>query len=69
MKFIQPRVSYSLRATPEGNMILVGEYIFIFPEPVYYKCFIIPNETKKTHIFQILLASIFLVHWNVVSAI
>jgi hypothetical protein len=48
-------------------MILVGEYIFIFPEPVYYKCFIIPNETKKTHIFKILLASIFLVHWNVVS--
>jgi hypothetical protein len=24
-KFIHPRVSYSLRATPEGNMILVGE--------------------------------------------
>jgi hypothetical protein len=33
---------------PEGNMILVGEYIFIFPEPACYKCFIIPNETKKT---------------------
>ena len=25
-KCIHPRVSYSLRATPEGNMILVGEY-------------------------------------------
>jgi predicted RNA-binding protein len=25
-KFIHPRVSYSLRATPEGNMILVDEY-------------------------------------------
>jgi hypothetical protein len=24
-KFIHPRVSYFLRATPEGNMILVGE--------------------------------------------
>jgi len=21
----------------------------IFPEPAWYKCFIIPNETKKTH--------------------
>jgi hypothetical protein len=27
------------RAMPEGNMILVGEYIFIFPEPACYKCF------------------------------
>ena len=44
-KFIHPRVSYSLRATPKGNMILVGEYIFIFPEPACYKCFIIQNET------------------------
>jgi hypothetical protein len=58
-KFIHPRVSYSLRATPEGNMILVGEYIFIFPEPACYKCFIIPNETKKTHTCKILLANIF----------
>jgi hypothetical protein len=34
---------------PEGmNMILVGEYIFIFPVPACYKCFIIPNETRKT---------------------
>ena len=39
-------------------MILVGEYIFIFPEPACYKCFIIPNETKKTHTCKILLASI-----------
>jgi hypothetical protein len=31
-----PRVSYSPR--PEGNMILVGEYIFIFPEPACNKC-------------------------------
>ena len=45
---------------PEGmNMILVGEYIFIFPVPACYKCFIIPNETKKTHICKILLANIF----------
>ena len=47
MKFIHPRVSYSLRETPEGNMIIVGEQIFTFPEPACYKCFIIPNETKK----------------------
>ena len=40
-KFIHPRVSYLPRVTPEGNMILVGEYIFIFPEPACYKCFII----------------------------
>jgi hypothetical protein len=37
-KCIHPKVSYSLRATPEGNMILVGEYIFIFPEPACYEC-------------------------------
>jgi hypothetical protein len=61
MKFIHPRVSYSLRAMPEGNMILMGEYIFIFPEPACYKCFI-PNETKKTHTCKILLANIFQVH-------
>jgi hypothetical protein len=53
MKFIQPGVSYSLRSTPEGNMILVGEYIFIFPEPVCYKCFIISNETVLNIIWQI----------------
>ena len=58
-KFIHPRVSYSLRATPEGNMILVGEYISIVHEPACYECFIIPNETKKTHTCQILLANIF----------
>ena len=44
---------------PKGNMILVGEYIFIFPVPACYKCFIISNETKKTHICKILLANIF----------
>jgi hypothetical protein len=57
-KFIHPRVSYSLRATPEGNMIFVGEYIFIFPEPACYKCFIIPNEIKKTHTCKLLLTNI-----------
>jgi hypothetical protein len=66
-KLIHPRVSYSLRAMPEGNMILVDEYIFIFPEPVCYQCFIIPNKIKKTHTCKILQASIFSVHWNVVS--
>jgi hypothetical protein len=45
MKFIQPRVSYSLRATPEGNMILVGEYIFIFPEHVY--SYSTPSEASR----------------------
>ena len=48
-------------------MILEDEYIFIFPEPACYKCFIIPNEIKKTHTCKILQASIFSVHWNVVS--
>ena len=43
---------------PEGNILLVGEYIFIFPEPACYECFIIPNATKKTHTCKILLASI-----------
>jgi hypothetical protein len=59
MKFIHPIVLYSLRATPEEIMVLVGEYIFIFPEPACYKCFIIPNENKKTHTCKILLESIF----------
>jgi len=45
--------------SPKGNMILVDEYIFIFPVPACYKCFIISNETKKTHICKILLANIF----------
>ena len=58
-KFIHHRVPYSLRATPEGNIILLGEYIFIFPETPCYECFIILNETKKTHTCKILLASIF----------
>ena len=58
-KFIHPIVLYSLRATPEEIMVLVGEYIFIFPEPACYKCFIIPNENKKTHTCKILLESIF----------
>jgi hypothetical protein len=38
--------------------MLVRE-IFIFPEPACYKCFIILNETKKTHTCKILLANIF----------
>jgi hypothetical protein len=40
---------YSLKSIifPERNMILVGEYIFIFPEPACYKCFNIPNETTN----------------------
>ena len=38
-------------------MVLVGEYIFIFPVPVCYKYFIIPSETNKTHICKILLAN------------
>jgi hypothetical protein len=37
----------------------VNKFIFIFSEPACYKCFIIPNETKKTHTFKILLANIF----------
>jgi hypothetical protein len=44
---------------PDGNMLLVYEYIFIFTEPACYECFIIPNETKKTHTCKMLLASIF----------
>ena len=46
MKNYSPK---SIILMPEGNMILVDEYIFIFPVPACYKCFIIPNETKKTH--------------------
>ena len=37
--------------------MLVRE-IFIFPEPAYYKCFILLNETRKTHTCKILLANI-----------
>jgi hypothetical protein len=33
--------------------------LLIFPEPACYKCFIIPNETKKTHTCKIPLANIF----------
>jgi hypothetical protein len=58
-----------LTLLPEGNMILVGENVLIFPEPACYQCFIIPNETKKTHTCKILLANIFQVYWNVVSDI
>jgi hypothetical protein len=36
-KCIHHRVPYSLRATPEGNMILLGEYIFTYPEPPFKK--------------------------------
>jgi hypothetical protein len=32
-KFIHPRESYSLRETPEGNMILVSELISYFLKP------------------------------------
>ena len=51
-KCIHHRVPYSLRATPEGNMILLGEYTFTFPQPPWYECFIIPNETKKNTCMQ-----------------
>ena len=48
---------------PEGNARReydTREWInFIFPETACYKCFIIPNETKKTHTCKILLANIF----------
>ena len=43
--------------SPKSIIFPEGEYIFIFPEPACYKCFIIPNETKKTHTCKILLAS------------
>ena len=49
-KFIHPRVSYFLRATPEGNMILVGEYIFIFPETRMLWMFYYTEWNKKKHI-------------------
>jgi hypothetical protein len=62
-KFIHPRVSYSPRALPSVNMILLGEYIFIFPSPACNKCqqpgniifryFYLPNDKWcnkfKTH--------------------
>ena len=38
----------------EENMKIYYPKCIIFPEPVCYKCFIIPNETKKTHICKIL---------------
>ena len=38
--FIHRRVSYSTLALPSGNMILLGEYICIFPSPVCNKCII-----------------------------
>ena len=44
---------------PENNTREEYEYIFIFPEPAWYKCFIIRNETKKAHTGKILLTSIF----------
>jgi hypothetical protein len=40
-KCIHPRVSYSPRVLPSGNMILLGEYIFIFPSPACNKCIIL----------------------------
>jgi hypothetical protein len=35
-KFIYPQISYSPRALPSGNMILLGESIFIFPSPMIF---------------------------------
>ena len=39
-KIIYPRISYSPRALPSGNMILLGESIFIFPSPACNECII-----------------------------
>jgi hypothetical protein len=45
-KFIHPRVSYSPLALPSGNMILLSEYIFIFPSPACNKCIICKIDMK-----------------------
>jgi hypothetical protein len=45
-KFIHPRVSYSPLVLPSGNMILLSEYIFIFPSPACNKCIICKIDMK-----------------------
>jgi hypothetical protein len=45
-KFIHPRVSYSPLALPSGNMILLSEYIFIFPSPACNKCIMCKIDMK-----------------------
>jgi hypothetical protein len=47
---------------PKGNMILVGEYIFIFPVPTCYKCFIISNETD---VGFLILENLFTIFYSV----
>ena len=49
-KLIHPRVSYSPRAMPEVNMILVGKYIFIFPVPAC-NTYLIYRMKPRTHIY------------------
>jgi hypothetical protein len=49
-KCIHPRISYSPRALLSGNMILLSEYIFIFPSSACNKCCYSPvNSTFQTN--------------------
>ena len=61
MKIYSPKGIIFPEATPEGNMILVGELIFIFHELACYKCFIIRClrhlKTTSTTTWQRSLAS------------
>jgi hypothetical protein len=52
-KCIHPRISYSPRALLSGNMILLGEYIFIFVKyywQTYFKSIGTLSQTFKNHI-------------------
>ena len=44
---IPPPVSYSHRVLPSGNMILLCEYIFIFPSPACNKFILFQIIWKK----------------------
>ena len=61
-KFIHPRVSHSTRALPSGNMILLGEWMFIFPSPACNTCIILMQEPNITFIISFL--SNIVIYWS-----
>jgi hypothetical protein len=49
MKIYSPKSIIFPEGNARGKYDTRGWINFIFSEPACYKCFIIPNETKKTH--------------------
>ena len=55
----QTYLSYSHRALPSGNVILLGEYIFIFLSPACNKCIILTGPGQYNGFFRILSELVF----------